>query len=130
MIRALVKRRGVSSRFFASALAFALALSALSIVGLSTSTDAGAAVTTRAFGSVEAAYLTSPTGTVATLFNAAHHVVAVGTSDALGALVIHDVVPGKGYHFSLNYKGKVTTTPSFVVLSQTCLLYTSDAADE
>jgi len=91
----------------------------LTAVGAPFSQGAGAAVTPRAFGSVEAAYLTAPTGTVATLFNSAHHAVGKGTTDSLGALVIHDVAPGKGYRFSLKDKGSTSSTPSFTVLSQT-----------
>jgi hypothetical protein len=91
----------------------------LTAVGAPFSQGAGAAVTPRAFGSVEAAYLTAPTGTVATLFNSTHHAVGKGTTDSLGALVIHDVTPGKGYRFSLKDKGSTSSTPSFTVLSQT-----------
>jgi hypothetical protein len=76
-------------------------------------------VTPRAFGSVEAAYLTAPTGTVATLFNSTHHAVGKGTTDSLGALVIHDVAPGKGYRFSLKDKASTSSTASFTVMSQT-----------
>jgi predicted acyl esterase len=68
---------------------------------------------------VEAAYLTAPAGTTAKLINSAHHAVGGGTVDSLDALVIHDVAPGNGYHFSLKYKGSTTSTPSFAVMSQT-----------
>jgi len=104
---------------FAIALSSALAVAVLTAVGAPFSPRAGAAVSTRAFGSVEAAYLTAPTGTVATLFNSVHHVVGSGATDALGALVIHDVAPGKGYRFSLKDKGVTSTTSSFTVMSQT-----------
>src|ERR1700680_411555 len=89
--------RGLVALAVASALVFA----ALTIVPAPFSPSAGAAATTRAFGSVDAAYLTAPKGTVATLYNAAHHVIGSGTADSLGALVIYNVTPGNGYHFSL-----------------------------
>jgi predicted acyl esterase len=108
-----------SRGLFALAISSALAIAGLTAADAPFSPHAGAAVTTRAFGSVEAAYLTAPTGTVATLFNSAHHAVGSGTMDSLGALVIHDVTPGKGYHFSLHDKGSITSTPSFTVMSQT-----------
>jgi hypothetical protein len=112
------KPRGARG-LFAVAISSALAITALTAIAAPFSASAGAAVTTRAFGSVEAAYLTAPTGTVAKLFNSAHHVVGTGTTDALGALVIHDVTPGKGYHFTLKDKGLTSATSSFTVMSQT-----------
>ncbi len=103
------------------ALAVSTSLTTVGVLTLGApfSAPAGAVLTTRAFGSVEAAYLTAPTGTVATLTNGAHHVVGSGTTDALGALVVHDVAPGAGYRFTLKYKGATTTTGTFSVLSQT-----------
>lgn len=115
----LVHRRRGARGLFAIAISSALAIAALTAVGAPFSPHADAAVTTRAFGSVEAAYLTAPTGTLATLYNSAHHAVGSGTTDSLGALVIHQVAPGKDYHFSLKDKGSTTSTPSFTIMSQT-----------
>jgi len=113
-----LRRRG-SRGLYALAASSALAIAAVTAVGVPLSARAGAAVATKAFGSVEAAYLTAPTGTVATLLNSSHHVVGSGTTDALGALVIHDVAPGSGYTFSLKDHGTTSSTPSFTVMSQT-----------
>lgn len=116
---ALVHRRRSPRGLCALVLSSALAIAALTGLGAPFSPRAGAAVTTRAFGSVEAAYLSAPTGTVATLLNSTHHVVGSGTTDSLGALVIHDVAPGKGYHFSLDDQGLTSSTAPFTVMSQT-----------
>src|SRR3974390_238153 len=77
------------------------------------SSSAGAATPVKAFGSMNAAYLTAPTGTVATLYNSLHHVVGSGTTDSLGALVIHEVTAGAGYRFSLTSHAVTTMTPTF-----------------
>ena len=114
----LNRRRGLGG-IATLLLAAALGVAALTAAEAPFSQHAGAAVTTQAFGSVEAAYLTAAPGTAATLFNAAHHSVASGTVDALGAFVVHDVIPGSGYMFSLKRAGSTTTTPAFAVQSQT-----------
>ncbi len=119
MAHRLVRRRRGSRRLLTAATSSALAVATLTVVTASFSTSAGAAITTRAFGSVEAAYLSAAPGTTATLLNAAHHVEGTGTTDALGAFVVHDVLPGKNYRFSLNDKGVKSTTPAFTVMSQT-----------
>ncbi len=80
---------------------------------------AGAAVTTHGFGSVDAAYLTGPSGATAKLYNATHQSIGSGTIDDLGAFVVHDVVPGSGYTFSVTSNGATTVTPAFKVLNQT-----------
>ena len=118
MTTTLADRRRSTRRLFALVSSSALAIATLTVVGAPFSPSAGAAVTTKAFGSVNAAYLTAPAGTAATLINSVHHGVGSGTTDSLGAFVLHDVTPGK-YHFSLKYKGVTSSTPSFTVMSQT-----------
>ncbi len=110
-----VQRVGLSRR-----VVFACAM--LLLVGAATIAPsgprAGAAVKVRAFGSVEAAYLAAPAGTAVELISSSHRVVAHGTTDARGALVIHDVAPGRGYHFSLKRGTTRSVTGSFTVQSQ------------
>ncbi len=106
-------------RWGAVVLTATLALMALTVPGSPLTDRAGASVPVKAFGSVDAAYLSAPTGTVATLYNAAKKDVGTGTTDALGALVINDLTPGAGYHFTLRSHGVTTTSPTFSVLSQT-----------
>lgn len=101
------------------AISFVLIISALSGAATPLGARAGAAVTVRAFGSVEAAYLSAPSGTVATLLSRTRHVVRRGTTDARGALVIHDVAPGAGYYFSLKGRGTTSRTRAFTITSQT-----------
>ena len=95
-----------------------MALATVAVPWSPVSDRAGASVITKAFGSVDAAYLSAPTGTVAKLYNAAHHLVGSGTTDALGALVIHEVPPGTGYHFTLTAHGVTRSSPTFTVMSQ------------
>jgi uncharacterized protein len=96
-----------------------LSLVALGLPSVFSIASAGATVPTKAFGSIEAAYLSAPTGTHATLYNGSHKVVGTGTTDALGALVINDLTPGAGYEFTLTSGATTTTTPKFSVLNQT-----------
>ena len=117
MSTSLVHRRRGAHGMSALVVSSVLAIAAVTAAG--TPFSAGAAVSTRAFGSVDAAYLTAPAGTAGTLFNSVHHAVGSGTTDALGALVIHDVAPGKGYYFALNNKGAKSSTPTFTIMTQT-----------
>jgi predicted acyl esterase len=112
-----VRNRSRGVRLFAAS--GATLMLSLALIAVPGTALAGASVATHAFGSEDAAYLSAPTGTVATLYNSAKQVVGTGTTDALGALVINDLKPASGYHFALNLKGAKSTTAPFAVLSQT-----------
>jgi len=91
-------------------------ITALSLTPLAPSAFAAGAVS--AFGSMDAAYLTAPSGSVASLYNARNALVATSTADVQNAVVIHEVVPGSGYYFKVTADGTTVQTSSFTVQSQ------------
>jgi len=109
----LLRRR----RSLATALAGITATAVIAVPQLST---AGASINARVFGSIDAVYVSAPAGSDVTLSNASSGFTPVtGTVDTYGALVFHDIAPGKGYSVAIHNGSDTLTTPNVTVLNQT-----------
>ncbi len=72
----------------------------------------------KATGSVDAVYVTAPSGTNLTLLKGST-TIASGVADTLGAFVFHDIVPGSGYLVTGSQGSTTGTSSSITVLNQT-----------
>lgn len=100
---------------FMSAVAFTVVVASASTL----TSGATSAPTAKAWGSVDAAYLTGPAGSTVNIANSKGVEVAHGTIDAQNALVIYNLAPGSGYHAVVTLNGQTSTTPAFSVLGTT-----------
>ena len=104
-------------RILASALA---AVTASAMVVVPAMATAGAAISVTVHGSIDAVYVTAPAGSSVTLTNSNPTFKAISaTTDTYGALVFHDIAPGKGYKVSVHVGPTTVNPPSFAVLNQT-----------
>ncbi len=100
-----------------SRIAIVMALTLITTLGLAHASMAST-ITVSVRGSVNAVYVSTTlsgaaaTGVSVTLYNSKNATIGTGVTDAHGALVFHDIVPGTGYHATV---GGVSR-PVFTVL--------------